>query len=100
MAVIVHVTLPGVTPDDYDAVRAACGWLDVAPTGGLGHLTWWDGDDCHSVDAWESEETFGAFGQDRLGPAMAQVGVAVEPQVTFHPAHEVFLPAKLTITAS
>jgi hypothetical protein len=31
---------------------------------------------------------------------MAKAGVNVQPQVTFHPAHEVFLPNKLTITAT
>lgn len=97
MAVIAHVVLPGVNPTQYDAVRAACGWLDRSPVGGLAHLTWWVGPDNHNLDAWESEEAFGAFGQDRLGPAMAQVGVNVEPQVTFHPAHEVFLPNAVTI---
>jgi hypothetical protein len=100
MAVIAHVVLKGVTPAQYDAVRAACGWLERHPVGGIAHLTWWEGDDNHNIDAWESEEAFGAFGQDRLGPAMAEAGVGVEPQVTFHAAHEVFLPASTTITAS
>jgi hypothetical protein len=100
MTVIAHVVLEGVTRDQYDAVRSACGWLEHTPVGGLAHLSWWQGEDNHNVDAWESEEAFAAFGQDRLGPAMAQVGVNVEPRVTFYPAHEVFLPAANTITAS
>lgn len=100
MTVIAHVVLEGVTREQYDAVRSACGWLERTPVGGLAHLSWWQGGDNHNVDAWESEEAFAAFGQDRLGPAMAQVGVNVEPQVTFYPAHEVFLPAANTITAS
>jgi len=98
MAVIAHVVLAGVTREQYDAVRAECGWLETTPEGGIAHLTWWEGDDNHNLDAWESEEAFGRFGEDRLGPAMAKVGVAVEPQVTFHPAHEVFLPAATTLT--
>jgi hypothetical protein len=100
MAVIAHVVLEGVTPEQYDAVRAACGWLDNAPLGGLAHLAWWDGSDNHNMDAWESEEAFAAFGQDRLGPAMAQAGVNVEPNVTFYPAHEVFLPKAATVKQS
>jgi hypothetical protein len=100
MAVITHVVIKGVSPEQYDAVREACGWLDTPPAGGLAHLAWFDGDVNHNWDAWESEEAFAAFGQDRLGPAMAQVGIASEPEVTFHPAHEVFLPAATTITAS
>jgi len=100
MPVIAHVVLPNVTPDQYDAVRAACGWLTKHPDGGLAHLTWWDGDDCHNLDGWESEEAFGAFGHDRLGPAIAAAGVAAQPVTTFFPAHEVFLPSARTFTAT
>jgi hypothetical protein len=99
MAVITKVLLRGVTPEQYDAVRAACGWLEHPPTGGLGHLTWFADGDCHNVDCWESEEAFGAFGEQRLGPALAEAGVDAEPEVTFHPAHEVFLPEARTLTA-
>lgn len=97
MAIIAHVVLTGVSEEQYDAVRRACGWLEQAPIGGLAHLTWWEGSDNHNVDAWESEDAFAAFGQNRLGPAMAEVGVNVEPKVTFHPAYEVFLPNAITI---
>jgi hypothetical protein len=100
MAMIVRVVLPGVTKDQYDQVRKAAGWLDRAPDGGIAPLTWWEGNDCHNMDAWESEVAFNAFGEQSLGPAMAKAGVQVQPQVTFHPAHEVFLPKGATITAS
>jgi hypothetical protein len=36
--------------------------------------------------------------QERLGPAMAKAGVQAELRVTFHPAHEVYLPQAVTIT--
>jgi hypothetical protein len=100
MAVIAHVILRGVSRDQYDAVRAECGWLEQHPVGGIAHLTWWEGEDNHNVDAWESEEAFGRFGEDRLGPAMAKVGVATEPEVTFYPAHEIFLPSANTLKAT
>jgi hypothetical protein len=100
MAVIVHVVLTGVTPDQYDRVRAACGWLEDPPEGGIAHLTWWEDNDCHNVDAWESEEAFGRFGETRLGPALAEVGVSAQPVATLHDAHEVFLPRERTVTAT
>jgi len=99
MAVIAHVVLPGVTKEDYDRVREAAGWLERPPDGGIAHLTWWEDGDCHNVDAWESEQAFNEFGQHRLAPGMAKVGVQGEPQVTFHPAHEVYAPRSATITA-
>ena len=98
MAVIARVVLEGVTPDQYDAVRKECGWLETRPTGGIAHLSWWEGSDNHNLDAWESEEAFGAFGEQRLGPAIAKVGLDAQPKVEFFPAHEVFLPEAATIT--
>src|SRR4051794_31320334 len=92
MAVVVHVTLRGVTPAQYDAVRERAGWIEQPPTGGISHTTWWEGDDCHNLDAWESEEAFLAFGEHRLAPAMAAVGITNEPETTLHPAHEVYTP--------
>ena len=100
MAVVVHVVLPGVTKEQYDAVRKEVGWLDQHPTGGLSHVTWWEGDDCHNMDAWEDEGAFAAFGEQRLGPALAKLGITTEVQPTFHAAHEVFLPKALVVTAS
>jgi ketosteroid isomerase-like protein len=92
MAVVVQVTLRGVTPKQYDAVRAEAGWIEQPPAGGLSHLTWWEGDVCHNVDAWESEAAFQAFADNRLGPALGSVGITAQPEVTMHPAHEVFTP--------
>jgi hypothetical protein len=99
MAVVAHVVLHGVTEDDNDRVREAVGWLEESSVGGLSHLTWWEGDACHNVDARESEEAFNEFGQQRVGPGMAKVGIQSEPQVAFHPAHEVCAPQPVTITA-
>ena len=100
MAVVADFILPGLSREDYDRVRAAVNWLDEPPTGGIAHLTWWDGDDCHNIDSWEDEAAMAAFVESRLGPAMAELGINVEPQVTFHPAHEVFAPQAIRILAT
>ncbi len=98
MPVVAHVILRGVSPEQYDRVRAEVGWLERAPDGGYSHVTWWEGNDCHNMDAWESEAAFTAFAEGRLGPAMAKLGIAVEPEVTFHPAHEVYTPRSVKLT--
>ena len=100
MTIIAHVVLPDTTPAEYDAVRKETGWLDEHPDGGLAHLTWWEGTTCHNIDAWEDEAAFNAFAQDRLGPGMAAAGIDRQPQITFHDAHEVFLPSATTRTVS
>ncbi|MCL4303334.1 MAG: hypothetical protein KJ077_47040 [Anaerolineae bacterium] len=98
MAVVVHILLRGISPEQFDRVRAEVGYLERAPKGGYSHVTWWEGNDCHNIDAWESEAAFNAFGADRLGPAMAKLGINVQPEVTFHPAHEVYAPQSVTLT--
>ncbi len=98
MAIVVEVVLKGVTPAQYDALRAEVGWLENAPTGGLSHVTWFEGDDNYNLDAWESEETLNAFVSDRLGPGLAKVGIGAQPEVTVRPAHEVFTPQSVKIT--
>lgn len=97
MPVIAHVFIPGLTAEQYDQLRDIVGWIDSRPVGGIAHLAWSEADGLHGTDVWESEEAFAAFGQDRLGPAMAKLGIAAEPQVTFRPAHEVYLPEAVTL---
>jgi hypothetical protein len=98
MAVVAHVVLRGMSRKQYDRFRAEVGWLERPPEGGYSHVTWWEGGDCHTIDAWESEAAFTAFGEERLGPAIAKLGIAVEPEVTVHPAYEVYTPQAVTLT--
>ena len=97
MTVIAHVVLHGVSREQYDTVRAAVGWLHNSPTGGLSHVTWWEGDDCHNLDAWDSAESFASFGELRLAPTLTQLGLDSRPDVTLHEAHEVFVPRKQVV---
>ena len=98
MPIIAQVIIRDLTPAEYDKVRDACGWLEDAPTGGHAHLTWFDGPDCHNLDAWQDEAALEAFATERLGPAMASVGVDRVPEITVKPAHEVYLPEAVTVT--
>jgi len=97
MAVVAHVVLRGVSPEQYDRVRAEVGWLERPSDGAYTHVTWWEGNDCHNLDAWESEAAFNTFGTDRLGPGMGKLGIEVAPEVTFHPAHEVYAHSPVTL---
>ena len=45
------------------------------------------------------EKEFNDFGQQRLGPVMARLGVRSEMKVTFHPGHEMWLTRSVKITA-
>ena len=43
--------------------------------------------------AWESAEAFGAFNEQRLAPAVQEIGIQGEPEVRFCPMHACFAPA-------
>jgi hypothetical protein len=96
MPIVAHVILRNVSPEQYNQVRAEVGWLNRRPDGGHAHIAWWEGADNHNIDVWESEAAFNAFGAERLGPGMAKLGITAQPEVTFYPAHEVYLPEAMT----
>jgi hypothetical protein len=98
MAIAAHVVLRGISKEQYDQVRTEVGWRERSPDGGISYVAWWEGEDWHSLGAWESEAAFEAFGQDRLAPAIAKLGIDVSGERTLHPAHEVYTPRSATLT--
>ena len=91
MAVILEVVFPGLSPQQYDQLKDKVGWVESPPVGGISHLVWWEGDDCHGVDVWESTEAWAAFGQDRMGPAAVELGISMEATPVFRTAHEILI---------
>jgi hypothetical protein len=45
------------------------------------------------TDVWESEQAFNTFFEQRLQPAIAEIGIEGQPDVTFYPLHGVLAPA-------
>jgi ketosteroid isomerase-like protein len=97
MTVIAEVVLRGLSREEYDAVRAECRWLEEPPDGGIAHLTWWDGEDCHTVDGRESEPAFRTFDDHRLGPALTALGLDGRREVGVHAAHEISTPRRAVV---
>ena len=92
MAVVLEVVFRGLKPEAYDRLKDRVGWVDSPPTGGISHVVWWEEDDCHGVDVWESEEAWERFGQERMGPAAAELGVQMETSgPSFHEPHEILI---------
>jgi hypothetical protein len=91
MPLVLEVVFPGLSPEQYDQLKARVGWVEAPPAGGISHIVWWEGDDCHGVDVWESEEAWGAFGNDRMGPAAAELGIRMEATPAAHQPHEVLI---------
>jgi hypothetical protein len=90
MAVLMIMELDGATTDDYDAVNEAMGIdEDNLPDGLVAHAVGptEDGDGLLIADVWESGEQLEHFVQNRVGPAMAQVGLEPGAQPRVHPVH-------------
>ncbi len=100
MAVMMKYEWDGVTPEQYDEVRARVGWLDTPPAGGRVHVAAFDENGVHITDVWDSVDDFQAFLNTRLAPAIAQVGIQREPRVEFLPLHEFHCPLPETILAT
>ena len=88
--------------DGYKALEAAVQWRAVPPIGGISHVAAVDGDVIRAVSVWESQADHDAFYADRVGPAVAQLGIPApppEPDQAFHPLHALFDAAGV-LTAS
>ncbi|MEE1786656.1 hypothetical protein PUR71_27695 [Streptomyces sp. SP17BM10] len=91
MAVVMSMRWAGTTPEQYDAVRDAVRWEELAPAGAHLHVAWFDGHGLNVTDVWESREAFEAFFAERLAPAIEKAGIAGEPSVEYHPLHRRFI---------
>ena len=78
MAVMMVMDTPEGTIEQYEQTNEIMGLRgdEDAPEGLIQHVAATDGNGLLIVDVWESEETFGRFYEEKLGPALEQTGVA------------------------
>lgn len=93
MATIMLMHWREATPEQYDRARELVGWDRDAPSGAKLHVSGFGADGLRVTDVWESEQSFNAFMQQRLAPAIAEIGIPGQPEVEFFPLHGVFAPA-------
>ena len=89
MAVAVQLDFRGGTLEQYDEVIQKMGFMTrgAGPAGLLFHWATKTADGIRVVDVWESREQFEKFGQEKIGPITAEVGVPGPPQTTFLEVH-------------
>jgi len=94
MAVGVLLNLSGVTQEQYEQVNEKLFGqypmpADKAPDGCVMHSAGPSEDGWYVYDIWESPEQFQRFGEEQVGPAMAEVlgGGGPPPQPQFFPIH-------------
>ncbi|MFG2818709.1 hypothetical protein ACGFX4_04695 [Kitasatospora sp. NPDC048365] len=96
MAVVMSMVWAGVSPAQYDTVRDAVDWEQLAPAGAQLHAAWFDAEGLHVTDVWNSQEAFEAFMAERLAAEIEKAGITGEPQVSFAPLHRRFVAPGIT----
>jgi hypothetical protein len=91
MPVVMSMHWNGLTPEQYEAARAAVNWEGNEPNGGKVHISWFEDGALRVVDVWDSAEAFNAFASERLMPGIAHLDFPGEPQVSITPAHAMFI---------
>jgi hypothetical protein len=87
MAVIVHVTVEGLTKDQYEALRKFVNWEKEVPKGMRYHVAGFDAKGIRVTDIWDSEADFQHFVRTRLMPGFEKEKINAAPKVETVPLH-------------
>src|ERR1700710_577043 len=90
MATVITQQWKAITPAQYDQIHAIVRWDEDVPAGMTFHVASFEGDTLRMLDIWDSEEQFMTFAQTRIMPAVAQVGLNGQPDMTVTSMHDVF----------
>lgn len=83
----------GVTAEQYDQVRGIADWEGDRPNGSLFHASAFSDQGMRIFDMWESADDFQSFFEQRIQPAVQQVGLVGQPEVVLLPVHATYTPA-------
>ncbi|NUP49160.1 MAG: hypothetical protein HOW97_26615 [Catenulispora sp.] len=91
MAVVMTMRWAGVTPEQYDAVRAAVRWEEDTPPGAVLHVASFEDGTGYITDVWDTQADFERFFSDRIATAVKEAGLTGEPEIGFRPLHRRFV---------
>jgi hypothetical protein len=90
MAVAMFMRWSGLTPDQYDAVMVRLD-LDVNPAAGFVlHLAATTEEGLQVCEVWQTEQAFHGFLEHRLMPAVGELGLTGQPEITIVPLHHLY----------
>ena len=88
MTVVVVAEIDGGTQEQYDAVSAQAMEGDQLPDGCQAHIAGPTESGWRVITAWDSEEQFHAFRNERLIPALASGGFEAAPEIKVDSVHK------------
>lgn len=95
MAVGLWISFDGGTQEQYDAVQGHMGVDDDPPEGLIFHSSGPTDAGWNVIDFWETREAFDTFAENRLGPAMDEMGdkgFPGPPSIKMFPVHHITKP--------
>lgn len=93
MATVMLMHWREATPEQYERAREMVGWDRDVPTGAKLHVSGFADDGLRVTHVWDSEQSFNTFMEQRLAPAIHEIGIQGQPDVKFFPLQGVFAPA-------
>ena len=93
MSTVILMEWAGVKQDQYNQVMRTLDLDKNPPAGGIFHVAGFTAGTLHVLDVWESQQAFQNFFEERIQPAVQEVGMEGQPDVQFYPPHGVFVPA-------
>jgi hypothetical protein len=97
MAVSVMARYPGLSATAYDDIIASLEMDANPPAGAILHLAAESETGVTTTEIWQTEQTFRAFYDYRLMPALRMHGVHGSPVLEISPLHNVYAPELFTI---
>lgn len=92
MAIIWILEWDGFTPEQYDELSRRVDWLGSAPDGLQHQVAAFSDKSLVLTQVWKSPEHVMRFMEDRLLPAVNELGIRSMPRVDQYPVHAVFAP--------
>ena len=92
MPIVMQMSWPEVTKEQYEAVRKDVNWEGKQPRGAKFHVAYFAKDGFHVTDVWDSAQDFNAFVETRLMPGVAKTGIKSQPKVEISETHAIFAP--------
>jgi hypothetical protein len=90
MAVAMFMHWPGVTSDQYDAVMARLGLDANPPAGAIVHMAAVTDEGLEVSDVWQTEQAFTSYLEQRVLPAVSELGISGEPDIRIVPLHNLY----------